>query len=62
MKIVYRDQEWEFKGNITIRDAIKKTGMNPEAVLAMRGGKLVTDDVIALPEDTIKLIAVVSGG
>ena len=62
MKIVYRDQEWEFKGNITIRDAIKKIGMNPEAVLAMRDGKLLTDDVIARPEDTVKLIAVVSGG
>jgi sulfur carrier protein ThiS len=62
MKIIYRDKTWELKGNITIRDAIKKIGMNPEAVLAVRDGKLVTDDVIVRPEDTVKLIAVVSGG
>ena len=62
MRIIYRDKTWELKGDITIRDAIKKIGLHPEAVLAMRDGKLVTDDVIARPDDTIKLIAVVSGG
>ncbi|MBC7231829.1 MAG: MoaD/ThiS family protein [Chloroflexi bacterium] len=62
MKIIYRDKVWELKGNITVRDAIKKVGLQPEAVLAMRDGKLITDDVIAKPDDTIRLIAVVSGG
>lgn len=62
MKIIYRDKVWELKGNITVRDAIKKIGLQPEAVLAMRDGKLITDDVIARPDDTIRLIAVVSGG
>lgn len=62
MKIIYRDKVWELKGNITVRDAIKKVGLQPEAVLAMRDGKLITDDVIAKPDDTIHLIAVVSGG
>jgi sulfur carrier protein ThiS len=62
MRIVYRDKTWELKGKITIRDAIKKVGLDPQAVLALRGGKLVTDDTIATPDDTIKLIAVVSGG
>ena len=62
MKIVYRDQTWEFKGNITIRDAIKKVGLHPTAVLALRDGKLVTDDIVVGPDETIKLIAVVSGG
>ena len=62
MKIIYRDQSWELKGNITIRDAVKKVGLRPNAVLALRGGKLVTDDVVVGPDETIKLIAVVSGG
>jgi len=62
MKIIYRDKTWELKGNITIRDAIKKVGLHPTAVLALRDGKLVTDDVVVGPEETIKLIAVVSGG
>ena len=62
MKIIYRDQVWELKGNITIRDAIKKVGLYPTAVLALRDGKLVTDDTVVGPDETIKLIAVVSGG
>jgi sulfur carrier protein len=62
MKLVYRDKEWELKGNTTVRDALKKIGLSPEAVLAVRDGKLLTDDVILRPEDTVKLIAVVSGG
>jgi sulfur carrier protein ThiS len=62
MRIIYRDKTWELKGNTTIRDAIKKIGLDPQAVLALRDGKLVTDDTIAGPDDTIKLVAVVSGG
>jgi sulfur carrier protein ThiS len=62
VKILYRDKSWELKGKITIRDAIKKVGLDPQGVLALRDGKLVTDDTIAAPEDTIKLVAVVSGG
>jgi len=53
MKIIYRDQEWELKGKTSVRRAIKNIGLNPEAVLAVLNGKLV---------DTLKLIAVVSGG
>jgi len=62
MKLIYRDKEWELKGNTTVRDALKKVGLSPEAVLAVRDGKLLTDDVLLRPEDTVKLIAVVSGG
>ena len=62
MKIIYRDKEWEFPGGMTARDAIKKVGLDPEAVLVVRNGELVTDDVILRDGDEVKLIAVVSGG
>ena len=61
-KIVYRDREWEVQTNITVRDAIKKGGLNPEAVLATRNGKLIAEDVHLQADDTIKLVAVISGG
>lgn len=61
-KIIYRDKEWEVPANITVRDAIKKGGLNPETVLATRMGKLLTDDVHLKAEDVIKLVAVISGG
>ncbi len=62
MKIVYRDKEWEMSGGMTARDAIKKVGLDPEAVLVIRNGALVTDDAILRDGDKVKLIAVVSGG
>jgi sulfur carrier protein ThiS len=61
-KIIYRDNEWEVPGNITVRDAIKKGGLNPESVLATRDGKLITEDVHLKAEDVVKLVAVISGG
>jgi len=62
MRIVYRDKVYEFTGRTTVRDLIKKVGLNPEAVLAVRDGRLVTDDVIVSGDETVKLISVVSGG
>lgn len=61
-EIVYRDREWELEGRTTIRRAIRKVGLNPEAVLAVLNGELVTDDRVVGEGDTLKLIAVVSGG
>jgi sulfur carrier protein ThiS len=61
-KVVYRDKEWEVSTNITVRDAIKKGGLNPETVLATRNGKLITEDVNLQADDVLKLIAVISGG
>ncbi len=62
MKIIYRDQEWEVKAGSTARVAIAKVGLDPEAVLVVRNGELVTDDTVLQEGDEIKLIAVVSGG
>ena len=62
MKIIYRDREWELKRRTTVRRAIKKVGLNPEAVLTLLNGELVTDDRVVEQDDTLKLIAVVSGG
>jgi sulfur carrier protein ThiS len=62
MKIVYRNKTYDVKPNITARDAIKKIGIDPEAVLVVVNGNLVTDDVILKEADEVKLVAVVSGG
>jgi len=47
---------------MTVRDAIVKAGLNPEAVLAVRDGRLINEDTKIQDGDTIKLVAVVSGG
>jgi len=62
MKIIYRDEEWEIRSGMTTRDAIIKVGLDPDAVLAVREGKLINEDTILKKEDRVTLVAVVSGG
>jgi sulfur carrier protein ThiS len=62
VKLIHRNREWEVKAGMTVRDAILKVGLNPEAVLAVRDGQLINEDTKIQDGDTIKLVAVVSGG
>jgi len=62
VKIKYRNKEYEVQAGMTVRDAIRKCGLEPEAVLAVSEGKLITDDTIIKDGMQIKLVAVVSGG
>jgi sulfur carrier protein ThiS len=62
VELVFRDKKFQVKSNITARDALRKIGIEPEGVLLVVNGKLTTDDVILREGDTVKLIAVVSGG
>lgn len=62
VKVVYRDKTWEVKPGSTVRHIIQQADLNPESVLALRDGRLVNDATLTEPGDTIKLVAVVSGG
>lgn len=61
-ELIYRDDKFEVKAGMTIRDAIIKCGLSPEAVLPVKDGELITDDIYLKNGDVIKLIAVISGG
>jgi sulfur carrier protein ThiS len=58
----YRKQEWELEGKFSVRQAITKVGLNPETVLAVRNGELITEDTRLQDGDEIRLVAVISGG
>jgi sulfur carrier protein ThiS len=60
--VIYRDKTYELKSGSTVRHIIKKVGHNPESVLAVRDGKLINEETLTKDGDTIKLVAVVSGG
>lgn len=60
--IKFRSQEWQLPAGMTARDAIKKVGLQPESVLIVLEGQLITDDIILKAGQRIKLVAVVSGG
>lgn len=62
VKIQYRDEEWELRHGMTVRDAILKVGLHPLTVLPLRDGKLIHEEAILRDGDIITLIGVVSGG
>ena len=62
VKMVFRDKEYEVPAGMTVRDALRKVGLQPETTLAVLNGKLMTDDTIIQEGMQIKLVAVISGG
>lgn len=61
-KLVLRDKEYEVKPGMTLLDALKKSNIVPESVIATRNGEMITDDEVLRSGDVVKLIAVISGG
>jgi sulfur carrier protein len=61
-KLILRNKEYEVKSGMTLLDALKKSNIVPESVIATRNGELITEDEILKDGDVIKLIAVISGG
>jgi len=62
VRVIYREKTWDVKPGSTVRHIIKKAGLNPESVLAVRDGKLINEEILTQDGDTIKLVTVVSGG
>lgn len=62
VKIILRDKEYEVRPGMTLLSALKKIDVLPEAVIATRDGELIEEDEILREGDTIKLVAVISGG
>ncbi len=62
VNITFRNKQWQVRAGMTVRDAIIKVGLDPEAVLAVRNGKLINEAVLLEEGDEVKLVAVISGG
>ena len=61
-KLTLRDKTYEVDSGLTIREALIKFGLEPQLYIAVRNGKLVTEDQTLLEDDKIKLVMIVSGG
>ncbi len=62
VKLILRKQEYEVRPGMTLLDALKKSNLLPESVIATRDGELLVEDEILKEGDVIKLVAVISGG
>ncbi|MCM2325628.1 MAG: MoaD/ThiS family protein [Candidatus Woesearchaeota archaeon] len=52
--------EMEFKGSVNT--LLKKLGINPETVIVVRDGEILTEDDSLKDVDVIRIMSVVSGG
>ena len=57
-----REKEYEVPAGMTVRDALRRVGIEPESVLPTRQGELITDDETLREGESIRLVAVISGG
>ena len=62
VEVTYRDKTWQVRAGSTVRHIIVDAGLNPESILAVRNGKLINEETLTEDGDSIKLVAVVSGG
>ena len=60
--LILRDKEYEVRPGMSLLDALKKSNIVPESVIAIRDGEMITEDEILKDGDKIKLVAVISGG
>jgi sulfur carrier protein len=62
VKLIVRKKEHDVPAGLTVQQAIRQIGLHPEAYLAMRDGEMIAEDEVLREGDTVKLIAVISGG
>lgn len=64
MKVKLRnpDREVEVTGGRVIREVLDELGVNPDTVLVIRGGELVTRHDRVADDDELELRPVISGG
>jgi len=61
-KLLLRDKVYEVRAGMSLLDALKKSNIVSESVIAIRDGEMLTDDEILRSGDEVKLVAVISGG
>jgi len=62
VKIILRDKEYLVHPGMDLLAALKKCEILPESVIATRQGEIITEDEILHDGETVRLVAVISGG
>lgn len=58
----YHGETWQVPAEGTIRQAIASVELDPYQVLAIRGKKLVSQELPLEPGETIKIVNIIGGG
>lgn len=60
--ITFEDKKWEVNRRMNVLRFLEKEGINPEEVLVLINGKVVTEDAVMEPQDEVKIMWVLSWG
>ena len=55
VKLILRDKEYEVRAGMTLLDALKKSNLVPESVIATRNGEMILEDEILKEGDVINV-------
>ncbi len=61
-KVVMEGRVWEVRRRMNVLRFLEKEGINPEDVLVLINGKVVTEDAVMEPQDEVKILWVLSRG
>lgn len=65
MKVIIRNphrKELSLEGERVVGTLLRELGLNPESVLVIRRGELLTRDEKVQADDTIEIVSAISGG
>lgn len=62
VKLILRGKEYEVRAGMNLLDALRKSEILPEGVIATRNGEMILEDEILVEGDVVRLVAVISGG
>lgn len=65
MKVIIRNpkrREVELAGKRRVQEVLRELGLNPESVLIIRKGEMLTRDEMVDADDTIEILSAISGG
>ncbi len=61
-QVVMEDRVWEVKRRMNVLRFLEKEDINPEEVLVLINGHVVTEDAVMEIEDKVKILPVLSKG
>ncbi len=64
MKVYFKGRKkvQELEGNKKVKQLLNELDLNPEAVLVVKEGEILTHDQLVYDHEEIEIISVVSGG
>ncbi len=65
MRVIIRNpkrREVELTGKHRVQDVLRELSLNPESVLVIRRGEMLTRDEMVDADDTIEILSAISGG